>query len=233
MTDDQRPPQAAPPHDHATPERFDRAFWDDRYRSAPSLWSGRPNARLVSEASGLHPGTALDAGAGEGADAIWLAGRGWRVTAVDISGVALERAAAHARAAADAAAGPAAGRIDWLCRDLTAWQPPEGAYDLVTAQYLHPPPATRGPLFRALAAAVASGGSLLIVGHHPSDMGTTMPRPTNPERFFTGDDIAALVGGAGWEIVTNVAAPRPATDPEGRAVTIHDTVFRARRTRFP
>jgi len=211
-------------HDHAGPVRFDRAFWDERYSSAHSLWSGNPNPHLVAEADGLTPGTALDAGAGEGADAIWLARRGWRVTAVDISGVALDRAAAHAAEAGDTVA----GRIQWLRADMLEWQPPERAYNLVTAQYVHLPADGRRMVYARLAAAVADGGTLLVVGHHPSDMRTTMPRPQQPELFFTGDDLAAELGG-GWEIVANVAAPREATDPEGRQVTIHDTVFRARR----
>ena len=205
-------------------EQFDEAFWNDRYRSAHALWSGKPNRHLVAEAGGLPPGTALDAGAGEGADAIWLARRGWRVTAVDISGVALERAAGHA--AKDEAV---AERIEWRREDLREWVPPERAYDLVTAQYLHVPGATRRVLVARLAAAVADGGTLLFVGHHPLDLETTMPRPRQPELFFTGDDLAADLGGDGWKIVTNVAAPHEATDPEGRPVVVHDTVFRARR----
>jgi SAM-dependent methyltransferase len=204
-------------------EQFGEAFWDDRYRSAHALWSGNPNRHLVTEADGLPPGTALDAGAGEGADAIWLARRGWRVTAVDISSVALERAAGHA------AEKDVAERIEWRREDLKEWVPPESAYDLVTAQYLHVPGAIRRVLVARLAAAVADGGTLLIVGHHPLDLETTMPRPRQPELFFTGDDLAADLGGDGWKIVTNVAAPHEATDPEGRPVVVHDTVFRARR----
>ena len=206
-------------------EQFGEAFWDDRYRSAHALWSGNPNRHLVTEADGLPPGTALDAGAGEGADAIWLARRGWRVTAVDISSVALERAAEHAAQAGDAVA----ERIQWLREDLKEWAPPARAYDLVTAQYLHVPAEIRRRLVARLAAAVADGGTLLIVGHHPLDLETTMPRPRQPELFFTGDDLAADLDGDGWKIVTNVAAPHEATDPEGRPVVVHDTVFRARR----
>ena len=211
-------------HDHAGPVRFDRAFWDERYSSAHSLWSGNPNRALVAEAEGLTPGAALDAGAGEGADAIWLARRGWRVTAVDISGVALDRAAAHAAKEGD----DVAGRIQWLCEDILEWQPPEGAFDLVTAQYMHLPAGLRRSVYARLAAAVTRGGTLLIVGHHPSDMHTSVPRPQEPDLFFTGDDLAAELGD-GWEIVTNATAPRQATDPEGCQVTIHDAVFRARR----
>ena len=205
-------------------EQFDEAFWNDRYRSAHALWSGKPNRHLVAEAGALPPGTALDAGAGEGADAIWLARRGWRVTAVDISGVALERAAGHGAKEDEAVA----ERIEWRREDLREWVPPERAYDLVTAQYLHVPGATRRVLVARLAAAVADGGTLLFVGHHPLDLETTMPRPRQPELFFTGDDLAADLSG-GWKIVTNVAAPHETTDPEGRPVVVHDTVFRARR----
>jgi hypothetical protein len=98
----------------------------------------------------------------------------------------------------------------------------------VTAQYLHLPTAARAVAFGALAAAVAPGGTLLIVGHHPSDLQTSVPRPPLPELFYTGDEIEALIGG-GWDIVTNAAPGRAATDPDGNAVTIHDTVFRAAR----
>ena len=211
-------------HDHG-PEMFDAAFWDARYSSAHSLWSGNPNRQLVTEAAGLEPGTALDAGAGEGADAIWLAERGWQVTAVDVSGVALGRAAAHAATAGE----EVAARIRWQREDLREWIPPERAYDLVTSQYLHLPGALRHTFFAGLAAAVRDGGTLLIVGHHPMDLDTTLQRPNHPELMFTGDELAGDLGGDGWEIVTNVAAERETTDPDGRPVTAHDTVFRARR----
>ena len=137
-------------HDHG-PEMFDAAFWDARYSSAHSLWSGNPNHHLVAEVggpAGLAPGTALDAGAGEGADAIWLAERGWQVTAVDVSGVALGRAAEHAAKAGD----EVAARIRWLREDLIEWAPPERAYDLVTSQYIHLPGALRHTFFARLAA---------------------------------------------------------------------------------
>jgi SAM-dependent methyltransferase len=205
--------------------RFSADFWNERYRSQTKLWSGNPNKYLVSEVSGLSPGAALDVGCGEGADAIWLAQQGWQVTGVDISTVALDRARAHA-----AEAGPeTAGRIGWQQADVFAAVPEADRYDLVSAQYLHPPSAVREKLFRGLAAAVQPGGSLLIVAHHPSDLQTTIPRPNLPDLFFTGDELAGLLGPGGWDIVTNTAPGRTAQDPEGRTVTIHDTVFRAVR----
>lgn len=230
-------PEPGPPvehgHDHAAaaghgdepPVAHDQAYWDERYRSQARLWSREPNRYLVSEASGLDPGTALDAGCGEGADAIWLAERGWQVLAVDLSAVAVQRAAANAAAAGDRVA----SRIDWQQADLTGWDPGRDRFDLVSSQYLHLPPGQREPLIQRLAAAVRPGGALLVCAHHPSDLHTTIRRPQQPELFFTGDEIAALLDPARWQVVTNAAPERTATDPEGRSVTIRDTVLRARR----
>ncbi|OOL33187.1 methyltransferase type 12 [Rhodococcus rhodochrous] len=205
--------------------QLDEELWDERYRSRPALWSGEPNRHLVGEAAELGPGLALDVGCGEGADAIWLAQRGWRVDGVDVSGVALQRAAEHA----DRAGAEIAGRITWLHENLTAWDPGRGRYDLVSAQYMHLPQPERDVLFRGLAEAVAPRGTLLVVGHHPSDLQTTVPRPPRPELFFTGADVVALLDPDGWDVVTEAAVARSVTDPDGRAVTVHDTVVRARR----
>ena len=111
------------------------------------------------------------------------------------------------------------------------WDPGPARYDLVSAQYLHLPSEPRQVLFERLAAAVAADGTLLIAGHHPSDLQTTMPRPSEPDLFFTGEDIVAQLDLAEWDILTNAAMARTTTDPEGRPVTIHDAVLRARRRR--
>lgn len=84
-------------------------------------------------------------------------------------------------------------------------------------------------VYRRLASAVATGGTLLVVGHHPSDLRTTVPRPPRPELFFTADDLVPLLDSGSWQIVTNTAAPHEVTDPEGRVVTVHDSVLCARR----
>lgn len=204
---------------------MDEAFLDERYRSSTALWSGRPNPQLVTEAADLVPGAALDVGCGEGADAVWLAERGWRVTAVDLSFVALERAAAHAVEVSD----DVARLIDWVHADLTEWLPGAATYDLVSAQFTHLRKDPREVLFRRLAASVSAGGTLLIVGHHPSDMQTAVPRPPVLELFFTASDVAALLEPDEWETVVSEARARPTLDPDGRTVTIHDAVLRARR----
>jgi thioredoxin reductase/SAM-dependent methyltransferase len=204
---------------------FSEAAWEERYRAAPAIWSGRPNPQLVTEASDLKAGRALDIGSGEGADAVWLAERGWRVTAVDIATTALERGAAHAEAVSAAVA----ERITWVQADLREHSPDEGQYDLVTSQFMHLPGNERRQLFARLAAAVAPGGTLLIVGHHPSDLRTSAHRMHFPELMFTAESVAATLDAALWDVRDVASRPRSTVDPEGREVTIHDAVLVARR----
>jgi SAM-dependent methyltransferase len=216
-------------HDHhedgPTEVVTSEAFWDQRYQSSSNLWSGHVNTHLVTEVSDLSPGVALDVGCGEGADAIWLAEQGWQVTAVDVSSVALERGAVHAlEVGADVAK-----RITWLHADLTEWIPAAASYDLVSAQFLHLPKDQREVLHRQLAESVAPGGILLIVGHHPSDLQTTIPRPDVPELFFTAFDVAAALDAEQWVTRVDEARARQTLDPEGRTVTIHDAVLMAQR----
>jgi SAM-dependent methyltransferase len=201
------------------------AFWDERYRSSTSVWSGDPNPQLISEAADLPPGRALDVGCGEGADAIWLAERGWHVTAVDISTVALERSSAVA-----AKHGPdLAGRIVWRQADITEWSPDASAFDLVSVQFMQLPKDVRDPAFLRLAGAVAPGGSLLVVGHHPSDLETTVRRPRGPGVLYTADDVAALLDPRDWQARVNDARPRHVQDGNGDTVIVHDAVLRAVR----
>jgi SAM-dependent methyltransferase len=206
---------------------FDEEAWEQRYRSQATIWSREPNPQLVTEVADLVAGTALDAGSGEGTDACWLAARGWRVTAVDFASTALQRAAARVETL-----GPdVAGRVELVQADLTTWTPPEGHFDLVSAQFVHLPAEPWLALVARLAAAVTPGGDLLVVGHHPSDMETTMPRPPMPELYFTAEQVADGLARDQWDVLAADARPRAASDPEGRRVTIHDTVLRARRRR--
>ena len=215
--------EAVTAYRHEWRTRFEEAAWEERYRSAPKVWSGSPNQQLVAEAADLTPGRALDVGCGEGADAIWLAERGWRVTAVDISRTALQRAQARADTAG------VADRIEWIHADLRSQPPAEGAYGLVSSQYLHLPPEARRKVFASLAGAVAPGGTLLIVGHHPKDLRTTAHRFHFPQAMYTADELVTYLDRDEWNVVAAEDRTRSARDHDGREVTVRDAVLVARR----
>ena len=216
-------------HDHHTADPAapgtTAALWDEKYSSRPRMWSGQPNPQLIAEAAHLPPGEALDLGCGEGADAIWLASRGWAVTALDVSAVALERAAAHARERGQDT------NIEWLQQDLATWVP-ERLFDLVTAQFLH---STRMPWQQALqlaAAAVRTGGTLLIVGHHPDGLPPWGGNHDHaPEKFFTAEDLARelRIEEPQWRLEVLDSRHRSAIGPEGEAAALTDAVLRATR----
>ncbi|MEJ2890803.1 class I SAM-dependent methyltransferase [Actinomycetospora aeridis] len=184
---------------------FGRAGWERRWTQvleadAPAADRRVPNPSLLAEAAHLPAGVALDAGAGHGSEALWLAARGWRVTAVDFSATAL----AHARTRAERAGVDVAGRIDWVEGDLGDWTPPPAAFDLVTCLYVHVAGSVTA-MVRRLAGGVAPGGRLLLVGR-PGAVGQTQ---------LTVDDALEALDEE-WEIL--VAEDRGA-----------DAVVRARR----
>jgi thioredoxin reductase/SAM-dependent methyltransferase len=198
------------------------AEWDQRYRG-DRTWSGNPNGTLVHEVGGLTPGRALDVGAGEGGDAVWLAEQGWQVTASDVSQRALDHVAATAEARSLSVA--------CLQADAGALHPFEpGGFDLVSAQYV---PISRAPDGRGVAnllAAVAPGGTLLVVGHDLEAMRAALDGHGpffDPDAFVRPDDVAAVLAGSpDWEIQVHETRPRP-----GGAASAHvdDVVLRARR----
>jgi SAM-dependent methyltransferase len=194
-------------------------FWDAHYRANQRVWSGRPNAVLVDVVEPLPPGSALDLGCSEGADAIWLAARGWQVTAADISPTALKRAEAHA---ADLSVA-----VDFQHHDLGRTFP-EGTFDLVSAQYLQSPVEfPRAQVLRRAAAAVAPGGLLLVVEH-----GSTAPWSWSQDAVFPTpeESLAELeLDPAEWRTERLGAPQRVATGPNGQTATVNDIVIALRR----
>jgi len=189
-----------------------QAEWNARYLESEQIWSGNPNAALVREVAGLSVGRALDLGCGEGADAIWLASQGWSVTGVDVSDVALARAEKHA-----ASAGVA---IEFALNDLSE---SPGQFDLVTSFFLHVPEAAlRRRTLLVAAQSVASGGTLLVVGHSAASLGAGHNHLT----LETADEVVALLALPADEWVVEIA-----DDVERAATNEHtiDTVVRARR----
>lgn len=194
--------------------------WNARYAETDRIWSGNPNVALVEQVDGLKPGSALDLGCGEGADAVWLARQGWTVTAADISTVALARAAVHAA--------EAGVTVDWQHHDLAS-NFPSGTYDLVSCQFLHFwGDFDRDAILRRAASAVAPGGVLLIEGH--LDHGPFRHEGHEEVRFPSPDEvIAALSLGDGWETLVAQAHPRTQIGPDGEPATRTDSTVKLRR----
>jgi thioredoxin reductase/SAM-dependent methyltransferase len=208
----------------ARPSAYE-ADWDHRY-GGDQMWSGNPNGTLVTEISGLAPGRALDVGAGEGADALWLAEQGWRVTATDISQRALDRV--------DAEAERRGLRVECQHADanaLDAFEP--GAFDLVSAQYASIPRTPDGRGVRNLMSAVARGGTLLVVSHDLEPMRTPIDtlahsRPFDPDAYVLVDDFAAaLARTSAWDVEVHEKRPRP-PGAATSAIHVDDIVLRAR-----
>lgn len=198
-------------------------FWEEHYRNHERVWSGRANAVLVDFAASLPSGAALDLGCAEGGDAIWLAQRGWQVTAVDVSATALRRAAAQA-----AAAGVEA-RIDFQQHDL-AHTFPTGSFDLVSTQYLQSPVAfPRSRVLQAAASAVAPDGLLLVVEHASIAPWSWNQDPNR--RFPTPQEtLAALnLNPEQWYTEFLGAPKREAIGPNGQSATVTDNVIAVKR----
>lgn len=217
-------------HTHGTDDRHDgldaagsEPYWEDFYRQAERVWSGKANPVLVAVTGQLEPRSALDVGCGEGGDAIWLAGRGWQVTAVDVSSTVLQRAAASAATAG------VGSQVDWQRHDL-AHSFPRGTFDLVSCQYLHSPVTfPRDQVLRAAARAVAPGGLLLIVGHAA---GPPWAEDHDPDFHFPTPEevLAALDLPPGrWRTDLAEVSARQATSPDGRSGTFTDSVVAVTR----
>ncbi|MCU1599524.1 MAG: putative methyltransferase [Frankiales bacterium] len=195
-----------------------QAEWDKRYAEHDRMWSGNPNGALVAEVAGLMPGRVLDVGCGEGADAVWLARQGWQVTALEVSQVALERAAGHAR--------DAGVEIHWVHAGIAEAE--LEPFDLVTAHY---PALLRTPdrsAERALLAAVRPGGRLLLVHHAGIEHREQHEGGPDPADYVWPAMVKALLDDD-WVIEVDEERPRVVPESGAGAHHVDDTVLRARR----
>ncbi len=203
--------------------KYDRDSWEERWTRALRQHGGRiaerpPNAQLIAEIGDVLPGRALDAGCGHGSDALWLAARGWRVTAVDFAATALAIAGSNAEAMGRGVA----ERVEWVEADLGTWSPTPDAYELVVCLYLH----VAGPveeMVRRMATGVTRGGTLFLVGHRPSDPATGAPTAAAGQVQVSVEAALSALEPAGWELIVAEERARPT------AGTGVDAVIRARR----
>jgi SAM-dependent methyltransferase len=197
----------------------DQRQWDERYASTELVWTAEANRFVVEELAGLAAGRALDLGTGEGRNAIWLAERGWQVTAVDFSAIGLAKAA-------ELAAGRGVTGIRWVEADLRGYQPGPAVYDLVLLAYIHLPPDEFGALLQMAASALAPGGTLLVVGHDVDNIAHGHGGPQDPRILHRAPDVVAAL--PGLAIQRAEQARRTVLTDDGERTAI-DTVVRAQR----
>ncbi|MFE9101044.1 class I SAM-dependent methyltransferase [Actinomadura geliboluensis] len=196
---------------------MDSAEWDRRYAGSELVWSAGPNRWVEEVAADLPPGRALDLAAGEGRNALWLAERGWTVTAVDFSAAGLARA----RSLAEWRLGERADRVQLVEADLREYIPARHGADLVIVAYLQVDERLRRDALRAAADAVAPGGLLLVVAHDSDNLAHGFGGPPNPAVLYTAQDAASDIEGRGLQVlraeprtreVSTDAGPRTAID---------------------
>ncbi len=203
---------------------MDAHAWDERYAGTELVWSAEPNLFVAREVAELAPGRALDLAAGEGRNAIWLAQRGWAVTAADFSQVALDKGQQLAERLGGAA------DVRWVRADATRWDEP-AAYDLVVVAYLQLPAEQRRAAVRAAYASLAPGGTLLLVAHDSTNLAEGTGGPQDPAVLMTADDVLGDLAGEDLDVVRAERVARQVGDGHGEepARTAWDCLVRVVR----
>lgn len=194
------------------------ADWDERYRITETVWGVAPNRWVAHELANLPPGRALDLACGEGRNALWLAGLGWEVTGVEFSGVALDKARVL-----ESAQPHAARPVTWVLADATTYSAP-APVDLALLCYLQLAASERRAAVRGAAAALAPGGTLLVVAHDSRNIADGTGGPQDPSVLYTGADIAGDLDGTGLSVQRAEELRRPVEGADRPAI---DCLLRA------
>jgi SAM-dependent methyltransferase len=209
---------------------MDARAWDQRYAATELVWSATPNQFVAAELADLRPGRALDLATGEGRNALWLAERGWEVTAVDFSQVGLDKGRAlqtqHPR-----------GRdlhVDWVHGDALTYDPGPVSFDLALVAYLQLPADERRTAVRRAFDCLTDGGTLLLVAHDSTNLTEGTGGPQDPEVLYTAEEVLGDLDGERFDVVRAERVPRvvPAND-EHRGEpdrTAYDALVRLVRT---
>ena len=197
---------------------MDSQEWDQRYAGTELVWTAEPNRFAVAELQDLAPGRALDVAAGEGRNAVWLAGRGWQVTAVDFSAAGLDKGRRLAQACGVA--------VDWVHADVRDYQPEAASFQLVLVAYLQLREAELDGVLRRAVTGLAPGGVLLVVGHAVTNLTEGTGGPPDPAVPYTPESIARSV--AGLTVVRAERVRRPVATADGHREAV-DTLVRACR----
>ena len=197
---------------------MDADAWDVRYRESGLVWSPGPNQFVEAELADVPPGRALDLGAGEGRNAIWLAEQGWQVTAVDFSQAGLDKGRSRAGDLS----------VDWVCADATAW-PGDGSYDLSVLAYLQLPGEERRAAVRGAFASLRLGGTLLLVAHDSTNLTEGVGGPQDPEVLMTAEEVLGDLDGERFEVERAERVTREVVQPDGSTRTAYDALVRVVR----
>ncbi|WP_072806264.1 class I SAM-dependent methyltransferase [Rhodococcoides yunnanense] len=189
---------------------MDSAAWDAKYSAEDLVYGAPPNQTLVEFVTALPRGRALDLASGEGRNALWLATRGWDVTAVDFSGVALTKASRITATAPRSVR----ERLTWVHADVTDLAP-EPIYDLVLMLYLHLPHEQRRKAVDVALAGLEPDGFLMILGHHSDNIEHGIGGPRVPEILYTPEELASDVGD---RAVIHLCEKRLPTTDSGTAI---------------
>ncbi|WP_235738630.1 class I SAM-dependent methyltransferase [Nocardioides alcanivorans] len=197
---------------------MDAAGWNARYAASELVWSATPNQYVEARLASLPPGRAVDLGAGEGRNALWLAGLGWQASAVDFSDAGLAKGAAIAERLGV--------EIDWVCADVLSWAPVEPV-DLTLVAYLQFPLAERRRLVANACAMTAPGGTLFWISHDSHNLPHGVGGPQDPSLLTTADELATLLD-EGWDVIEASRVERQVTAADATRETAYDTLLIAR-----
>lgn len=199
----------------------DSASWTDRHAAAAMAWDITPNQFVVAACRKLPAGRALDLGAGEGSNSVWLAGRGWRVTAIDTDTIQVGRIQSHSALL---------GRpVDAVVGDAVSYRPPAAAFDLILLSYLQLPDHQLRQVLGHVAPALAPGGRILIVGHDSSNLDGGWGGPQDPDLLTTAEHLSALLAGLGLDVQRAQVVRREVLGEVGIHIAL-DHVVEALRT---
>ena len=198
---------------------MDAEAWNDRYRETDLIWSAGPNQFVEAELADLAPGRALDLAAGEGRNAIWLAERGWQVTAVDFARAGLDKGRTRAGDVS----------VEWVCADATTWVG-DASYDVCVIAYLQLPADERGAAVRNGFASVRPGGVFLLVAHDSTNLTEGTGGPQYPHVLMTAEEVLGDLDGERFEVERAERVSREVAQTDGTTRTAYDALVRVVRS---